>query len=188
MDSLPFAEKAPISSDDFERLLRWLSADRDLAGDRYEYIRRSLIRIFRYRNAAHPEELADETINRVLRKLAVLIETYSGDPALYFYGVANQVHREYVKAPVKRMVPQRLSEDALEPEMSCLEECLGALDADTRALILRYYSDEKRGRIDGRQMLAEQLGLSQGGLRVRAHRIRREVEKCVTECVRRETR
>jgi hypothetical protein len=43
------------------------------------------------------EELADEVINRVSKKLPQIVDIYVGDPALYFYGVARKVHREYLR-------------------------------------------------------------------------------------------
>ena len=48
-------------------LLEWLDPNLDLAGEKYEEIRRGLIKIFGYRGCSDAEGLADETINRVAR-------------------------------------------------------------------------------------------------------------------------
>ena len=55
-------EKIELTQAVFEQLLDWLDADRDVAGQRYEEIRRRLIKIFVCRGCIVPEELADRTI------------------------------------------------------------------------------------------------------------------------------
>ena len=59
-----------------------------------EAIRRRLIRLFASRGSNNPEELADETIDRVASKSPQLIDKYAGDPSAYFYGVAKYVWLE----------------------------------------------------------------------------------------------
>ena len=54
----------------FEQLLSVLDADRDRAGERYEVIRRKLLKFFEWRGCQRPDELADQTIDRVLEALA----------------------------------------------------------------------------------------------------------------------
>jgi dihydroneopterin aldolase len=58
-----------LSQETFDALLAWLDSDRDQAAMKYEKIRRALIKIFTGRACVEPEDLADETINRVARKL-----------------------------------------------------------------------------------------------------------------------
>ncbi|MFL6230009.1 MAG: hypothetical protein ACJ741_14655, partial [Pyrinomonadaceae bacterium] len=62
-----------LTRDAFEGLLTWLDSDREQAGKKYEDIRSSLIKIFTWRGVAEAEELADETINRVARKVKDLM-------------------------------------------------------------------------------------------------------------------
>ncbi|HKP37054.1 MAG TPA: hypothetical protein VJT71_09355, partial [Pyrinomonadaceae bacterium] len=59
-----------LAQEDFDRLLAWLDADRERAGVIYEKIRWRLITIFAARNCVTPEDLADETLDRVARKVA----------------------------------------------------------------------------------------------------------------------
>jgi hypothetical protein len=54
-----------------------------------------LIKIFVCRGCANAEELADETINRVVSKVQEIITNWQGDPALYFYKVAQNIYREW---------------------------------------------------------------------------------------------
>jgi hypothetical protein len=80
-----------LTQESFDSLLAWLHPDREQAGERYESIRCSLIRFFSARGFSNPEELADETIDRVARKIDELVPSYSGDPATYFFAVARLV-------------------------------------------------------------------------------------------------
>ncbi len=81
----------------FNNLLFWLDPDLNRAGERYEIIRRGLVRYFRGRGCASPEDLADETINRVSQKVPDLRPVYVGEPARYFFGVARYVYLEYLR-------------------------------------------------------------------------------------------
>jgi DNA-directed RNA polymerase specialized sigma24 family protein len=65
----------------------------------------------------------------------------------------------------------------------CLERCLESLPAENRELILQYYLEEKRAKIDARKHLASQLGIPLNALRIRAHRIRGFLDQCVTGCM-----
>ncbi len=62
-----------------------------------------------------------------------------------------------------------------------------SLPAENRELIIEYYQEEKRAKIDRRKNLAERLGVPLNALRIRAHRIRAKLEECVHECVERQT-
>jgi hypothetical protein len=68
--------------------------------------------------------------------------------------------------------------------MACLEDCLRALSVDAREMVLEYYRDEKRERIDRRKALAERLGLRREALANRAQRLRDKLEQCVSGCLR----
>ena len=53
----------------FQRLLARLDADPARAGERYEDLRRTLVRFFEWRGAPFPDDHADETFDRVARRL-----------------------------------------------------------------------------------------------------------------------
>src|SRR6185295_11350375 len=89
--------KWELNQESFEALLRWLHSDREQAGKRYEQIRGRLIKIFGSRGCAEPDVLADEAINRVAKRVEEISQTYEGDPALYFYGVANKIYMEQLR-------------------------------------------------------------------------------------------
>jgi DNA-directed RNA polymerase specialized sigma24 family protein len=168
----------------FDCLLAWLDPDREQAGKKYENIRLRLIRIFTCRGRPDAEELADETINRVTLKAPVVSKEYVGDPALYFYGVAQKVFLESVrKPPAAAAPPPAVNSDEVEQEYECLERCMDRLSQGNRELVLEYYQNEKRAKINHRKELAERLGIAQNALRIRAHRIRVTLQRCVRACL-----
>jgi len=174
--------KRPLTQREFDELLAWLDPDREQSGQRYEEIRRRLIKIFTCRGCHEGEDLADETINRVARKVAQIAADYRGDKALYFYGVARKVHLEYLRRPHPPPPPPPPADD-VEREHMCLEECLQRLDAAARKLVLRYYREQGRAKIKDRQQLAAQLGIALNALRIRACRIREKLYRCVQGCL-----
>jgi DNA-directed RNA polymerase specialized sigma24 family protein len=175
-----------LTPEAFEALLRWLNVDREEAGKKYEEIRLRLIKIFACRGCCEPEDLADESINRVAKRLEHIKDSYTGDPTLYFYGVANKVHMEYLRkkpAPASNVASPTSDNDDDEKEYACLEKCMGNLTPDNRELVLEYYKEERRAKIDHRKQLAAQFGIALNALRIRAHRIRTVLQQCVSHCL-----
>ena len=86
--SQPLSQKVrwQLNQEAFERLLACLDDDRERAGELYNKIRGKLISYFECRDCPFPEDHADETINRVARKLESDEEIR--DPVTYVYGVA----------------------------------------------------------------------------------------------------
>ena len=183
-----------LTQEAFERLLDWLDSDRDRAGKKYETVRLRLIKIFTCRGCTEAEDLADETINRVTAKVQEIAENYSGDPALYFYGVSQKVHLEYLRKYQKKQADVAVDsvtpnaapislDDAIEPEYECLERCLDHLPSDNRKLVVEYYQQERQAKIEHRKRLATELGIAVNALRIRAHRIRLVLQRCVLDCL-----
>jgi DNA-directed RNA polymerase specialized sigma24 family protein len=173
-----------ITQEAFAKFLAWLGPNRDEAGKKYEDIWRKLIKIFTCRGCNCPEDLADETINRVIRKVQDIGETYVGDPALYFCGVAHHVHHEFFrKKPVYQPPPPADGPTRTDAEYECLEQCMEGLPPRSRELVLQYYQEEKREKIDLRKQLALQLGIPLNALRIRACRIRMNLQTCVNLCL-----
>jgi DNA-directed RNA polymerase specialized sigma24 family protein len=98
MNASPIDENAKsLTQERFDDLLKWLNNDRDRAGQIYEEIRNSLIKGFCAHGCTVPDELADETINRVAIKLPEFAGDYVGAPVRYFRRVAHYVHLEHIK-------------------------------------------------------------------------------------------
>lgn len=172
----------------FEKLLRWLDEDREQAGYIYETIRVRLIKIFYSRGCQQAEEMTDETIDRVVRKIDWLTENYQGEPALFFYGVAKKVLLEYSKKSREIQLPPNLTNSHSDPnELELLDRCLGKclkkLPADERSFIISYYNKNKQEKIDQRKQMTADMNISPETLRVRAYRIRVKLQKCLFNCL-----
>src|SRR5258705_13831542 len=145
-----------LSQESFDALLAWLDSDRERAGNKYEAIRERLIKIFIGRGCYEPEDLADETINRVIKRLNESEPQFVGDRARYFYGVANKGHLEYLRRkPVQHAAPGFVDSHNLEEEFKCLEHCLGRLTSENHRKVLEDYQEDTDPKIDHRKLLAE---------------------------------
>jgi len=186
---------ASLTREGLEALLAYLDPDRERAGEKYESIRLRLVKLFECRGAPLPEESADETMDRVARRLAAGERIHSAEPAAYFYGVARNVLREVWARQRERRAgpelvlaapPTDLEKDPedVESRAACLGKCLATLPLDTRRLVMDYYGQGVGARkIAGRKDLAARLGISTNTLWVRAHRARSRLERCVRECL-----
>ncbi|MGB7923470.1 MAG: hypothetical protein WCF57_09515 [Pyrinomonadaceae bacterium] len=176
-----------ITRESFVALLAWLDPDLETAGRKYEIIRSGLIRIFISQGLSDAEDLTDLTINRVVTRLPDIKDDYVGEPARYFHGVARNIVLEARrrKEIVTDKVPERLTQmpDTTDRH-ECLLKCLELLTGEKRELILDYYLYEGRNKIDHHRRMAEELSITEGALRTRAHHIRCTLEKCVLQCTR----
>ena len=176
-----------IHPEAFEKLLAWLDEDREKAGQKYEAIRHRLIKVLNYRGSLKAEELADETFDRVARKIDDVAGTYEGNPVFYFLNVANKVYLEHSRKPLTVELPETLvqneSEDDFRPHFECLKKCLNNLPAEHREFIVGYYREEKKAKINLHKQLAQDIGINVNNLHSRAFRLRAKLQKCVTECV-----
>jgi RNA polymerase sigma factor (sigma-70 family) len=176
----PLKADRELTKEGFDRLLVWLDPDRDKAAEKYEYIRIRLTKMFESRGCLSPESLADDTIDRVARRVHEIAQTYEGNPLLYFHGVARMVYLEYLRKP-SQSTPMPCSDASEETEQrhDCLEQCLNHLTSRNRELILHYYE----GEIDDRREVARRLGISANALRLRVHRIRESLGRCISGCL-----
>ena len=172
-----------LSQEDFDELLDWLDSDREQAGIKYEQIRSSLIKIFTGRGCLDAEELADETINRVTRKIKDIKGEFRGDPALYFFGVAKMLLLEYMRRKPPQPPPPPPDAGRAELEYRCLERCIERLSEEDRALLLREYGAKGRTQAERRKALADELGISLNALRIRVYRIRVALKECIEKCI-----
>jgi len=181
----------PLTQEELDGLLAWLDADRDEAARKYERIRQALIQIFVWRNFSNAEDLADETIDRVAKRVGEIAPHYTGDPALYFHGVAKmmmleQARDEKLITPLEARLPYLAADEDAEEinvKFECLSKCLDELPLRSRELVVKYYRKERQRKIDDRKAMAARLGITANSLRVRVHRLRADLESCVEECI-----
>jgi DNA-directed RNA polymerase specialized sigma24 family protein len=173
-----------LTEEAFAKFLACLDSDPARAGEKYETLREALVKFLDWRGAPFPEELVDETFNRVTRKLEEG-ETIR-DATTYCHGVARLVFLQSLERPGnKRVELEELSMIAIpEPDVSdarreYLNHCLRQLPAENRKLIIEYYRKDGRRKIDHRVAMAERLGIPLNALRSRAQRIRDKLERCI---------
>jgi DNA-directed RNA polymerase specialized sigma24 family protein len=172
-----------VSEAAFNRLLTALDADRDRAAAAYEQLRERTIGLLRWWGAAEPEELADATFDRVAHKLSTGAVVAEGSLGAYVRGVARLIFYEARRRPRVQSHEIALLSPAPSADvelLTCLDSCLTALSRQDRDVVLRYYADGKAA--DVRRRLAAELDLSMTALRIRAHRIRLQLEQCVLTC------
>ena len=161
---------AHLSQVELDALLAWLNPCREQAGEKYEAIRRDLMRFFTARHCGAAEEHVDETIDRVARRVAAG-EQIRTDPCRYFRGVAKKIFLEYFKRRARLFELSPLVHDALHyPQQRArgLAECLRVLPAHTRDLLEGYY-------LDDRASLAATLGITPNALRLRVFKEKRKL-------------
>ena len=175
-----------VTQEQFDLLLGWLGSDRDSAGRKYETIRSGLVRIFVSKGFSDAEDLADETINRVMVRLPDIRANYFGEPACYFHGVARNIIRESLRR--KEVTGADLIEGRVDPQPvriekhDCLGHCLKRLPASKRDLILDYYLYEGHRKVEHHRQMATRLKISDGAIRNRAFQIRLSLESCMRQC------
>lgn len=181
------------SAEVMQSFLLWLGEDQTSGAHKYEEIRRKLILLFRYRGCPVPEELADETIDRTARAVLKPGFLYQGDTAAYFRGVARNVYHEWLRKehrfPSEPFSGENFelaapSDTADKDDLihACLDRCLNVLPPARKALVIRYYQMDKRAKIDGRQLLAEEFGIGLNALRIQVFRLRNALRHCVEKC------
>ena len=185
-------KKTQITKDDFEALLNWLSNDDEEAANEYEKIRGGLVRYFRYKGCSYCDELADETINRVARKIEQLDLSTGSKKSTICYGFAYNVFREYLRDNENKNVQienettiedkSKKYEVSVEKDFDCLEKCLSKLDIKQKELLTTYFSKEKSEKIILRKKIADELGITPNALHVRVYRIKNIVKKCIEKC------
>jgi DNA-directed RNA polymerase specialized sigma24 family protein len=158
-------------------LLVRLDEDPIAAGERYEQLRRALLKFFSWHQTPEAESAVDETLDRLARRLAAGHPI--ADVPAFAYGVARLVRLERQRQAAmltgdERLLAQaaRPQADDIEVKAASLQRCLDELPERERDLILGYYVGTGRERIDGRARLAAALGLSENALRHRAQRLR----------------
>lgn len=181
--------RTKLTRESFDTFLKTLNADPQLAGERYEDLRRGLIKFFQWRGSLQAEKDADETIDRIAHKLC---QTTVEDVYSYAVGIARNVALESIRHQQKERsalaefgaAPIASDKDEeFDARLECFEHCLGQLPSGKRNLILEYYEGDKETKIANRRRLAGAAGIPIGRLRIQAHRIRQQLHNCIEQCL-----
>jgi DNA-directed RNA polymerase specialized sigma24 family protein len=187
----PRRQKWELTGEALEKFLAALDPDSHRAGEKYETIREALISFFDWQGGLSPEDLCDETLNRVVRKIDEG-EVVRNIPA-YCRAVARLVLLEdrIVTTARRADVEELAALPAPAPVENCdersewLKNCLRELPLESRQLVLQYYKEDKQQNIDARAALAARLGVPLNALRSRIQRLRDRLEHCVRRAMQR---
>lgn len=168
--------------------------DGQSAGERFESLRRKLVFYFESRRCDDPEDLAHETLERLMRRHGEHVEVK--DLMRYSYGVARNVLYEHLrkKKAEKRYINEQEyrshadeadveAATAKERRLKCLEECAARLNAQESALLTDYFSGRGRNRQEHRRRMAEQLNIPRDTLTLRVFNLKRRLRKCIEKCL-----
>jgi DNA-directed RNA polymerase specialized sigma24 family protein len=180
----------------FDKFLVCLDPDPEKASREYLRIRERLTWFFDHRGCRHSDELADETFNRVIRKVSEGEELRK--PASYCGGVAWNVLQEYWDSAIqfeieldsvpanRQLVIDTAAEDRergtlehRERRHTCQWECVRLLRPDDRSMLISYVTSDKRGR----EELAREMNVTIGLLRLKVFRIRQRLLECIDRCL-----
>jgi DNA-directed RNA polymerase specialized sigma24 family protein len=183
-------QKWTLTPESFDKLLIAFGGDRESGGEKYLEIRHNLTRFFEWRGCSFPEDHADETINRIAKKVHEGEEILN--PSGYAMGVARLLLLEIIKSRQREQSALNemgtaseayVESDDSQSRLDCLQNCLQTLSTDNRELILQYYQGEKGEKIQNRKKLLDRLGIPVNTLRMRALRLRERLQSCVEECM-----
>jgi DNA-directed RNA polymerase specialized sigma24 family protein len=167
----------------WERFMTLLNPDRDLAALEHERVRQTLVTFFRSRHCWDPEQCADETIDRTVRRIEEVQYLLP-----FMRGVARNVALELQRSRQLQLGANHLkllvstpidSADIIDHErhLQYLERCLQFLAPADREFILAYHCYDKAEKIELKKTMAQSFGISRQLLRVRAHRLRRQLAR-----------
>jgi DNA-directed RNA polymerase specialized sigma24 family protein len=192
-------KKWVLTPDAFHRLLAWLDQGIASDGEKYLEMRRRLVSYFSRKRCTAPDELADETLNRVARRLQEEGSIDTAGPAHYCYVVARFVLLESFRKPKPQSLDGstllartnslvtapalNVEQEEQERRWQCFQQCIASISVESRELIINYYYGNQATKIQNRRLLAEKLDITVNALSIRAWRIRSKLEACVKRCV-----
>jgi DNA-directed RNA polymerase specialized sigma24 family protein len=163
-----------------DELFKLLEPDLQSTEKRYRQCRFKLIKFFAWKYCEDPDNLADETISRLVKKVRDGQRISADNPYSYVYGIATNVFREYLRAKKKntRLADiDEARETAVQPVTDdCKKLCFKQLPREKRELLARYYAGDDRGEI------AREQELTLNALRLQVHRIKQWLRRCREDC------
>jgi RNA polymerase sigma factor (sigma-70 family) len=170
--------------DTAQQWLHLLDDDPARAERAYAQLRRDLVRFLEWLHCVNPEEVADESIMRGMRRLSEGVATTGSNPRAYIFGVARLVAKEAWKKEAREqpsdpavmdLQPSPLREHARIEAKRRLESALQRLTPSDRHTLIRYCTEGDRS------VLCRELRVTPGHLRVMIHRIRQELRRYEAE-------
>jgi DNA-directed RNA polymerase specialized sigma24 family protein len=173
-------ERAPdprsFGPDSLESLLARLAPGREAAAHEYARLHRRLLAFFESHGSLEPGRDADETLDRLARKLR---EGYPvRDVPAYVQGLARNVLREAWRRARREEGAREAARSLPRPPdpdggvWDSFDDCLAELDPERRELLVAYYAAVRSPSRTWRVELAASRGISLNALRIRVFRAR----------------
>ncbi len=165
-----------LGAEALEGLLVRLGTDPDAAAAEYRRLHQRLLAFFESHGSLEPGRDADETLDRLARKLRE--GHVIRDVPAYVHGLARNVLREaWRRARREEGAREALRAQPPPPVADALlwdsfDRCLAQLEPDRRELLVAYYSASRGSNRAWRAELAASRGLSLNALRIRVFRAR----------------
>lgn len=185
-----------------DKLLRFFDNDRAIAAHKLLRCREKLIRRFAGERLLDAEDLANETLRRVLESLSLDEKKLTTSIEAYISGFATNVIHECRRQSIsKKEIPLDDLPSASEPRSlaledlelafsqnedlwNCLKQCLNELPQTDRETLLRYYDTQLGPKLKQiREQIARSLDLSSSQLRKRTFKLRAALEACIKDCL-----
>jgi hypothetical protein len=179
-------DRRKMSAEDFERFLGCLSPDAEEANRRYLRLHKKLVGFFGMKGISDADAAADETIDRA----AVISRDGRSIPDMerFCIGIAKNIARERRRREQRESsgflnFVRELSDNSdeqIERIQRILKPCFAQLAFEDQRLLEDYCGVLRgRARAEHRRRLAERLGTTVLGLRMRVTRLRGALAACV---------
>ena len=184
-----------------DRLLSFFDSDPVIAGEKLLRCRQKLVRRFAAERCHDPEDLANESLRRVLDALNKNPQRLATEIEAFISGFATNIIYESRRSPMHKEDPLEEIVPAKEPRTrpleelligfseqedlrQCLEQCLEQLDSQERNTLIKYYTAEPGEKAKAvRRNMASSLGLTSAQLRKRAFNLRSRLEAFTRQCL-----
>jgi DNA-directed RNA polymerase specialized sigma24 family protein len=191
-------ESPPTAGD---RLLSFFDSNPVIAGEKLLRCRQKLIRRFGAERCRDPEDLANETLQRVLDALNKNPQRLTTKVEAFISGFATNIIYESRRSSIYKEDPLDDISPAHEPRTKpldelliacseqeelrlCLKKCLDELLASERETLIRYYDTEHGDKLkEVRGRMALSLGFTSSQLRKRAFNLRTKLGTAIKTCL-----
>jgi DNA-directed RNA polymerase specialized sigma24 family protein len=180
-------EPRGLGAEALEGLLVRLGRDADAAGAEYGRLHLRLTAFFQSHGSLEPGRDADETLDRLARKLRE--GHVIRDVPAYVHGLARNVLREAwrrarreegASEALRALPPPPVADADL---WDSFDRCLAQLEPERAELLLAYYAAARSSNRAWRAELAASRGLSLNALRIRVFRAREALRESLARCL-----
>ena len=185
----PSSTRRNASKASFPALLAALGETPEESGIEYERLRSKLILFFSRRMLQFPEDLADEVLDRLARR--IVEGTVIDSIPAFAFGIGRHLTLEQIKNRSETKadnfwdnVPAPSTTQSSDEEIARMECCLRTLRPDEAKLLRGYYLTTEDTPMKTRGELAKGLGISANTLRQRVFLARQRLRDCMTSAAR----